>query len=630
MLTERLTKNLKTRAAAITVTHPDLKPRSTIFPRSAREGLGKRRTPSQEAQLCDELKGSLDPTVEVGETLGQGGMGVVYRGTQRSLDREVAVKTLREQSDDPKATLKLLSEAWVTGSLEHPNVLPVYDLRLDQQDRPQVLLKRVEGVEWAEIIHDADAVRRRSGEELLEYNLKLLMQLCYVVSFAHSRGIIHRDLKPENVMIGEFGEVYLYDWGIAVSLEDDHDGRIPCAADAREIAGTPCYMAPEMLGEVGVPLSKRTDVYLLGAILYDIISGKPPHLGTNMSSLLIRVAENKPSLPSSPEGLVAIVRRALATDPEDRFESVDAFRQQLQQFLKHRSSTRLCREAEQRTDKLREMLATKPAEGARDNQLYKLFGECRCGFQEALRSWPENAEAQKGLVEVTSSLVEHELSQGEPHAAYALLAELDKPPEELRQRVDEALRQRRQQQERIASLERLEKQHDPRIGRRTRLLIMATLGLFWTASPLLRLLSGELDEPSHWSNIIRAAIFVTVTGGLWVWGRKAIMATAFNRRVLSTAMLAMIVYLVIGSGSLILGTSPLNSFVFTLAAYAAIAGMATITIERGFLLAALGYFGAFFAAVRWPESRVYVAFIANLVTTITVIVLWRKKLKNRR
>jgi len=276
------------------------------------------------------------------------------------------------------------------------------------------------------------------------------------------------------------------------------------------------------------------------------------------------------------------------------------------------------------------MLATKPAEGARDNQLYKLFGECRCGFQEALRSWPENAEAQKGLVEVTSSLVEHELSQGEPHAAYALLAELDKPPEELRQRVDEALRQRRQQQERIASLERLEKQHDPRIGRRTRLLIMATLGLFWTASPLLRLLSGELDEPSHWSNIIRAAIFVTVTGGLWVWGRKAIMATAFNRRVLSTAMLAMIVYLVIGSGSLILGTSPLNSFVFTLAAYAAIAGMATITIERGFLLAALGYFGAFFAAVRWPESRVYVAFIANLVTTITVIVLWRKKLKNRR
>src|SRR5678815_4585974 len=100
------------------------------------------------------------------------------------------------------------------------------------------------------------------------------------VRFAHSRGILHRDLKPANVMIGEFGEVYLVDWGIAVSLRDDGSGRLPLAANATEPAGTPVYMAPEMLGRDGLPpLSERTDIYLAGAVLFEIVAGRPPHEG---------------------------------------------------------------------------------------------------------------------------------------------------------------------------------------------------------------------------------------------------------------------------------------------------------------------------------------------------------------
>src|SRR5690606_8689637 len=102
------------------------------------------------------------------------------------------------------------------------------------------------------------------------------------VRFAHARGVLHRDLKPGNVMIGNFGEVYLLDWGIAVALRDDGTGRFPLASEATELAGTPSYMAPEMLGrEAGPPLSERTDVYLAGAVLYELITGRPPHVGTS-------------------------------------------------------------------------------------------------------------------------------------------------------------------------------------------------------------------------------------------------------------------------------------------------------------------------------------------------------------
>src|SRR5689334_21645835 len=126
-------------------------------------------------------------------------------------------------------------------------------------------------------MRDGNAARERYGaDDLLEYNLSILVQLCSAVSLAHERGVLHRDLKPENVMIGRFGEVYLVDWGIAVSLTADLQGRLPLAAEQNEIAGTPCYMAPEMLGALG-KLSERTDVYLLGAILHENLSGEPPH-----------------------------------------------------------------------------------------------------------------------------------------------------------------------------------------------------------------------------------------------------------------------------------------------------------------------------------------------------------------
>ena len=233
----------------------------------------------------------------------------------------------REQVRRAIAALDLLREAWVTGAIEHPNVVPIHFVEVDAEGLPLVVMKRIEGVEWSTLACDAAAVARRFGAtDLLAWNLGVLMQVLNAVRFAHHRGVIHRDLKPSNVMIGDFGEVYLLDWGIAVSLRDDGTGRFPLATDATELAGTPCYMAPEMLGRPGgPPLSERTDVYLAGAILYELLTGRVPHEGGDAISVLASVVASKFEIPPSvPAEIARICERAMHADPAQRYPSAEA------------------------------------------------------------------------------------------------------------------------------------------------------------------------------------------------------------------------------------------------------------------------------------------------------------------
>ncbi len=293
------------------------RPSATIVPPSMRVDTAGERAMS----ILDELGAStLERKLDLHGTIGEGGMGIVHLGTQRALGREVAVKSIKDEHKSEHAVLKLLREAWITGGLEHPNVVPVYDIALDPDGSPLIVLKKIEGVDWATLMHDARTVRDRFGaDDLLDWNLRILMQVCNAVRYAHSRRVLHRDLKPENVMIGPFGEVYVVDWGIAVSLEDDGSGRLPLASEAREMAGTPLYMAPEMLGGTESRLSERTDLYLIGAILYEIVSGQPPHQGTAFMELVSSIVLSDPELPDdAPEELARIIRRAMDPDPHAR------------------------------------------------------------------------------------------------------------------------------------------------------------------------------------------------------------------------------------------------------------------------------------------------------------------------
>ncbi|MBK7774772.1 MAG: serine/threonine protein kinase [Sandaracinaceae bacterium] len=429
------------------IAHP---PTATITPREPAESVAQRLHTLR--SLC---QGPAGGGVRLRGRLGEGGMGEVLLAEQVSMERDVAVKRLKPEARNDYSTLKLLQEAWVTGYLEHPNVIPVYDITVDAQGSPLILLKRIHGVAWGELMDDPETVRRRWGAaDLLEWNLRVLMQVCDAVQFAHARGIVHRDLKPENVMVGEHGQVYVVDWGIAVTLREELASRLPLANKASELAGTPCYMAPEMLGRPGDQLSPRTDVYLLGAMLYEIMLSARPHPGNSFAEILASVLASPPPIPDdAPQELTRICTQAMALHPHDRHASALDFKLALEGFVRHRGSRRLARRASRRLEQLYGELA-QAEPGQRDPErhlrLHRLHAECRFAFREALKEWPENGAAQRGLRAATLSMVEYELDNHDARGAATMLGRISEPPPPLAKRVAEAERRDEHERARMA------------------------------------------------------------------------------------------------------------------------------------------------------------------------------------
>ncbi len=588
-------------------------PRATIEPRTSTADENEKR--AMEVLTRVSLGGAGGLQLE--RTLGEGGMGIVRLATQVALGRKVAVKSLKEEARTQRMTLKLLREAWITGTLEHPNVVPVYDLGVDEHGGPRLVLKRIEGVEWAALIGDERRVGERfGGRALLEWNLSIFEQIAQAVHFAHSRGIVHRDLKPENVMIGSFGEVYVLDWGIAVSLIDDGSGRLPLAADAREMAGTPAYMAPEMLG-AGPPLSERTDVYLLGALLYEILCGHPPHEGPTLMALLRSIALSKPAFPDlAPAELVRICQRALDADPDARFENAEQLRLAVHGYLQHRGSMQLASDATQRLDELRVELE-RPAETIDRDTLYNLFGAARFGFQQALRTWRENELASAGLREATLLLVEHELDDDDARAAAALLAELDRPPADLVARVTEA--KKRHELER-AKLARAAQDFLPEVGRRTRTVLALGLGAVWSTVPLVS--SVVSDHPTIQRWVYWSLAFLVILGGIGFWARDTLTKTAFNRRMSRTVLLLFIAQLVFAAGATLLDFEIVQFQVALLFLWFVMAANVAVMLESRIAPAAGGFLVAFLVAA-WQPRAVHLAMsLANVVLTVNLVRVW--------
>lgn len=231
------------------------------------------------------------PRLEVGgdgaelaiiDELGRGGMGHVQLAHQKSLRREVALKRALPGDDDPIVHEVLVHEGVITGQLEHPNVVPVHLLGVDERERPVLVMKRVEGVPWKELIgapdHPAWSDTKTWSDDRTLRHLEIFLDVCSAVHFAHARGLVHRDIKPTNVMLGRFREVYLLDWGIACSVGTsayDHLGGTE---------GLPAYMAPEMVDPDGV-IDERTDVFLLGATLHVALTGTRRHAGRRMMDI---------------------------------------------------------------------------------------------------------------------------------------------------------------------------------------------------------------------------------------------------------------------------------------------------------------------------------------------------------
>jgi hypothetical protein len=593
-------------------------PDKTIVPAELRESGGSRAL-----ALLRELassSGSSSLHLKSSVVIGEGGMGVVRAAEQVALGRIVAVKTLKaDKRRDATSALDLLREAWVTGTVEHPNVVPVHYLGAEPDGTPLIVMKRIEGVEWSKLLGNASEVQRRFGAmDLLAWNLGILMQTLNALRFAHHRGIVHRDLKPANVMIGDFGEVYLLDWGIAVALRDDGSGRLPLVGQANALAGTPCYMAPEMLGrESGPTISERTDVYLAGAVLFEIVAGKPPHSGASAIEVLASVIDSKPVVPAHvPAELSRIVMRAMHSEPEHRYESVEELRIELQRYLEHRGSSEIGARALERTDQLVAALAK--GDVTRE-EIYRLFGACRFGFHESLAIWRDNAEAKAGLARATIAVAEMELANGHPGAAVTLLSDLDEPPPLLaRARAGVT-----EQAVRDAAAKELLEANNPTPGRRTRTFLALILGPLFTAAPLVAELAPGF-VPFTLRNHILFSLATCVGVALLVWwARDTMMSTVINRRVAAAAIFMFAAEAMLVVGFWIAGSDVFHAQLAVQFMWGTCAAWLAIALDPWSSIGAFMFYAGFFVSARWPEAQLFSTAAANCAFMVNMVVRWR-------
>jgi len=286
---------------------------------------------------AEELSENAAGRYELGEVHGEGGLGQVLLAFDRELQRTVALKRLRHP--EPGAEARFVREARITARLEHPAIVPVHDVGRHPGGGPFYAMKFVSGRSLKDAIADASS---------LEERLRLLPSVLAVaeaMAYAHSRSVVHRDLKPSNVVLGEFGETVVIDWGLAKELgHPDSDAPraqtgAPISDDdltrVGDVLGTPAYMAPEQAR--GETVDARADVYALGAMLYHLLAGEPPYRGRESGDVLKMVQMGAPPpvaqrAPKAAPPLVAIVDKAMARDREGRYRDASGLRDDLRRF----------------------------------------------------------------------------------------------------------------------------------------------------------------------------------------------------------------------------------------------------------------------------------------------------------
>jgi eukaryotic-like serine/threonine-protein kinase len=266
---------------------------------------------------------------EVRGSLGQGGMGEIALCTDRRIGRDIALKLIRKGEDDPNVRARFVREACLQGQLEHPAIVPVYDLGATGSGHVYFTMKRVRGLTLAQVLaysqsSDAEAAQRFSLSKLLA----IFIDVCLAIELAHQKGVIHRDLKPSNIMIGDFGEVYVIDWGVAAI-----DSRLATGDTDKDVVGTPGYMSPEQQA-AGMGVDHRSDIYALGAILFEILTFErfDPTPRLDRDRVEARPSVRAPQRAVPPE-LEEICVRATRTERGERFTTARELADAVQRYL---------------------------------------------------------------------------------------------------------------------------------------------------------------------------------------------------------------------------------------------------------------------------------------------------------
>jgi eukaryotic-like serine/threonine-protein kinase len=288
----------------------------------------------------------------------QGGLGEVHVALDDELHREVALKEIKDRfADDPESRARFVLEAEITGGLEHPGIVPVYGLGHYAEGRPFYAMRFIRGdslMSAIERFHSAEAPPAAPGQRTLALRdlLGRFVDVCHAIEYAHSRGVLHRDLKPGNIILGNYGETLVVDWGLAKPF--DHVENVSDSLEAPlrppslsgsasqtlagAVLGTPQYMSPEQAQGRLDQLGPASDVYSLGATLYCLLTGKPPFTDTDLTMVLFRVREGKfppprKVKPEVPPALEAICLKAMALRTADRYPTPRALAQDVERWL---------------------------------------------------------------------------------------------------------------------------------------------------------------------------------------------------------------------------------------------------------------------------------------------------------
>jgi serine/threonine-protein kinase len=571
--------------------------------------------PKISLDLAKELssrEASTGPDLAIVRTIGEGGMGRVHLARQRSLDRDVAVKTLKENAS-PAATAGLFREARLTGALEHPGVIPVHALGLDERGGPLLVMKRVEGVDWATLLGAADhplwAVLTANVDRL-GANLGILTHVCRTIEFAHSRGILHRDIKPENVMVGSYGEVYLVDWGIATPLA--------APPTTEGISGTPAYMAPEMF--VGAQLDARTDVYLLGATLHEVLTGRGRHEGNDVMQVLHSAMMSRPVTydASVPELLGALCNAATARDPRARPRDAAAFRDQLAEFLQRRSALALSDAASERLVLLNQLLdgAAGTAAPSDLSRAYRLATEARFGFVQSLREHPNHLAASAGLRASILALVELEIRQKHADTAEALLREVDAPDPSLFARLAAVRAEDETRRREAQRLEAIDHDLDPTVEATSRAFLVGSMVVLIGVITAVAITSADGITPLK--TVLFGGVFTgsVVLGTIIFW--KRLSSNAFNRK-LSTMVVGLSVLVEAERIVAYAANVPVpRIFATDLWISAAGVGAAAIALRRSLWVGAVPPMLGAVLATRFPDSAATL-FSASMAATFVLL-----------
>lgn len=312
-------------------------------------------TESEDDSLNEPQPSEITKRYHQGQTLGSGGMGKVLLYRDRTLGRQVAVKTIPSEGAIGTRRARFLAEARITSQLAHPGIPPIHDLFSDDEGSLYYSMKLIRGLSLAEVL---DSLRSEDAQAEERYNLVRLMSIflsaSQAVAYAHTQGVIHRDLKPDNIMVGGFGEVLVMDWGLARMLEGrDGDADlgaetgagIPTLADpiltqAGAIVGSPAYMAPESQEGDSSLVGTASDVYSLGTLLYELLTLHRPFVADSLPRLLYlkatgsfeRPSRRKPHRDIPPE-LERICLKAMALDSKDRYPDAGALTTDLESYL---------------------------------------------------------------------------------------------------------------------------------------------------------------------------------------------------------------------------------------------------------------------------------------------------------